>query len=246
MLGAIIQARMSSTRLPGKVLMPICGKPLIWHIVNRLKSCHIVSEIILASTVNPADDSLVHWAETNNIKVFRDSEDDVLSRYYYASLLVDTTDILRVTADDPFKDTGIIVDVFNKYKSEDLDFAYNNKPASFPEGLDVEIFSTAALKRAFLESKDPYEREHVTQFFYRHPEVFKQGNYSYVKDLSHLRWTIDTEDDLRMVKIVYEALYNEDQVFGFQDILNLIEKNPVIAIINNNVPRSAMYVKKKI
>ena len=246
MLTAIIQARLGSTRFPGKILADICGKPLIWHVVERLRWSKSVVEIVLATTINKGDDDLFKWAQDNQIKVFRGSEDDVLARYYHAACEFSASEILRVTADDPFKDPDIIDNVYDLFQRNQLDFAYNNKPPTFPEGLDTEIFSFSAIRKAFNESADPYEREHVTQYFYRHPELFRQNNYSFSQDLSHLRWTIDNPEDFQMVTEIYNSLYKDGEIFKFQDILKLIAVKPYLSEINKNVMRSAMYNNRQI
>jgi spore coat polysaccharide biosynthesis protein SpsF len=246
MLTAIIQARLGSTRFPGKILAEICGKPLIWHVVERLRWSKNIREIVLATTDNKGDDDLFGWAQDNQIKVFRGSEDDVLARYYYAACESNASVILRVTADDPFKDPDIIDNVYDLFQSKKLDFAYNNNPPTFPEGLDTEIFSFSAIRKAFNESADPYEREHVTQYFYRNPELFRQFNFSFSQDLSHLRWTIDNPEDFQMVTEIYNSLYKEGEIFKFQDILQLITVKPYLSEINKNVSRSAMYQNRQI
>jgi spore coat polysaccharide biosynthesis protein SpsF len=244
MLTAIIQARLSSTRFPRKVFAEICYKPLIWHVTERLKWSKSIARIILATTTNTNDDELFYWAKDNNIDVFRGSEEDVLARYYHAASEYKAVSILRVTSDDPFKDPDIIDQVYKLYTDEKLEFAYNNNPPTFPEGLDTEIFSYNAIEKAFYESTDPYEREHVTQFFYRHPELFSQKNFSFISDLSNLRWTIDTLEDFSLVTEIYNNLYKENAIFKFGDILKLIEDNPHLSEINNKVQRSAMYKKE--
>lgn len=238
----IIQARMGSTRLPNKVFADICGKPFIWHVVNRLKYSKTIDEIILATTINPMDDVLEEWAKENGIAFFRGSEEDVLSRFYQAAQAGNADAIVRITADDPFKDPEIIDSVVEKLKKQKLDFAYNNNPPTFPEGLDTEVFTFDALEKAQKNSTDPFEREHVTQYFYRNADKFKQTNISYKQNLSYLRWTIDEEKDLKMAKEVYNALYKSDKIFLMKDILDLLKTNPDIALINTNVKRSAMYL----
>jgi len=243
MIVAIIQARVSSTRLPSKVFSEISGKPLIWHVVNRMKWSKKINKIILATTTNPKDDQLCSWAEKNNLKTIRGSESDVLSRFYKAANIYQAEVIVRVTSDDPFKDPRIIDSVIDLYKKNTLDFAYNNNPPTFPEGLDAEVFSFFALEKANRESIDPFEREHVTQYLYRHPEIFKQMNFPYKEDLSAFRWTIDTIRDLEMAREVYKYLYKEGQIFLMSDILQLIRSKPYIKKINMKVERSAMYKK---
>jgi spore coat polysaccharide biosynthesis protein SpsF len=226
MLTAIIQARLGSTRFPGKVLVNICSKPLIWHVIERLKWAKSISNIVLATTVNKNDDDLFMWAKENNVNVFRGSEEDVLGRFFHCANEYSAASILRVTADDPFKDPDIIEGVFELYQNNGLDFAYN------------------ALKKAFNESIDPFEREHVTQYLYKHPELFTQKNYSFHKDLSGLRWTIDTKEDFYMAEEVYNLLYKQNAIFKLEDILKLIECKPYLAEINSKVKRSAMYNHK--
>ncbi|MDD5096792.1 MAG: glycosyltransferase family protein [Candidatus ainarchaeum sp.] len=243
-VSAIIQARISSRRLPNKIFALISGKPLIWHVVDRLRRSRKVSRIAVATTTNPADDVLEEWCRENKIEVFRGSEEDVLSRYFHAAKAMGAETIVRVTADDPFKDPAILDEVVELFQKNKLDFAYNNKPPTFPEGLDVEVFSMAALEKAQAESRDQYEREHVTQYFYRHPEKFRQMNLANKEDLSRLRWTIDTEEDLGMARAVYKELYMEGGVFLTADILRLIKEHPEIALMNSGVKRSAMYERK--
>jgi spore coat polysaccharide biosynthesis protein SpsF len=220
------------------------GNTLLGHIIERISYSKCLSKIIVATTENPSDDKLVEWLKTNNIEYFRGSESDVLNRYYEAAKKFSANHIARITSDDPFKDPRIIDDVAQLYFESSLDFAYNNKPPSFAEGLDTEIFSFNALSKAEANAVDPFEREHVTQHFYRNPEKFSQKNLFSFKDFSHLRWTIDTEQDLLMTKMVYENLYKSGQIFLAEDILSLIEKNPEIPLINQNVKRSDMYKKQ--
>jgi spore coat polysaccharide biosynthesis protein SpsF len=244
MIAAIIQARTGSSRLPNKVFKSLCGKPLIWHIVNRLKPSTKINQIILATTRNVNDDLLEQWAIANNIPCFRGSEEDVLERYFKAAAKFAADIIVRITADDPFKEANIIDEVISLFEKENLDFAYNNNPPTFPEGLDVEVFSFNAIENAYYNAKDPFEREHVTQYFYRNPTKFRQKCLAYHEDISHLRWTIDTQEDWEMASIVYDKLFNENKVFSMGQILNLIKEKPEIAEINSTVKRSAMYVKR--
>lgn len=242
---AIIQARCSSTRFPNKIFADICGKPLIWHVINRLKFAKTVDKIILATTINPLDDKLYAWAIENNILVYRGSENDVLNRFYETVREYDADVIIRVTADDPFKEPLIIDQAVRKLQEANADFVCNNYPPTYPEGLDVEVFTRSALEIAELQSKSAFEREHVTQYFYHHPSDFKMLNISYQKYLSYLRWTIDTEKDFLMVQKIYSLLFKgEDEIFHMEDILNLIDKYPEIAQMNADVIRSEMYKSK--
>lgn len=238
---AIIQARLGSTRFPEKVFAPLAGNPLIWHVINRLSYSKKINSIVLATTTTKLDDRLAEWCQSEKIDYFRGSENNVLERYYFAAKQYSADIIVRITADDPFKDPTIIDEVITLLLDNNLDFAYNNNPPTYPEGLDAEVFTFDALEKAHRASTDDYEKEHVTQFFYRNPDMFKQKNLSNKIDLSSLRWTIDTELDYKMAKIIYEKLYKEDVIFLLNDILKLLDFEPQISQINTAVERSAMY-----
>jgi len=241
MIAAIIQARTGSTRLPNKIFLDIKGKPLIWHIVSRISYSKMLERVIIATTTNKRDDMLENWARNQKLDVFRGSEEDVLSRYYEAAQFYDIDTIVRITSDDPFKDPEIIDLVVSSFLKNKVDFAYNNKPPTFPEGLDVEVFSVSALAEANKDSTDPFEREHVTQFFYRNPRRFKQINVENSINLSCLRWTIDSQQDLDMAREVYSKLYKSNNIFLMNEILDLLKKYPFIADMNASVKRSVMY-----
>lgn len=238
---AIIQARLGSTRLPGKVLMDLCGEPIIFHIHNRLKGSRLINNIIIATTNHHKDDLLHDWAYKNEINCFRGSDDNVLSRYYYAATEAEADVIVRITADDPFKDVNLIDSVIDLLLNEELDFACNNFPPSFPEGLDVEVFTYSALKVAFDNSNDSFEKEHVTQYFYRNANLFKMKNFAYHSDISYLRLTVDTKNDLNLAEEIYNRLYGNNNIFGLDEIITLSKSEPDLFKINQNENRSAMY-----
>lgn len=223
--------------------MQIEGRPLIAHVVERARASRRIDDVILATTVAPTDDALQAWAQDEGVRVTRGPVDDVLRRYLLAADAAGADVIVRITADDPMKDPDVIDATIELYRSGCLDFAYNNQPPSFPEGLDVEVFSVAALRLADDKAADPFEREHVTQYFYRNPKLFRQANYAYSRDLSHLRWTIDTAADLAMARAVYSHLYRPGRVFRFEDVLSLLDKHPEISALNATETRSAMYQK---
>lgn len=244
-IAAIIQARCGSTRFPNKVFADLCGHPLIWHVVNRLRFASTVDEIVLATTINFGDQKLYDWGIKNNITVFRGSENDVLNRYYRASEEVNADIVIRITADDPFKEPSIIDKAVQKLLKEGADFVCNNFPPSFPEGLDVEVFTKRALSIAEQNSESNFEREHVTQYFYHNPSLFKILNISNHKNLSGLRWTLDTEEDFLMTRQIYSLLYKDDSsIFYMDDILDLLERFPEISRMNLGVTRSEMYKLK--
>lgn len=241
---AIVQARCGSSRFPNKTFALLQGKPLIWHVIERLKSARSLDKIVLATTTNPLDDQLYSWAKENNTEVFRGNENNVLNRYYEAARHCQADIIVRITADDPFKEPKLIDEAVNKLKEEKADFVCNNNPPTYPEGLDVEVFTRDALETAESHSRDAFEREHVTQYFYHHPDSFKMYNLSHTSDLSYLRWTIDTEADFCMAREVYDVLYNETTIFHMEDILNLLKERLDIMQLNNKVVRSEMYKSK--
>lgn len=243
MIVAIIQARLGSTRFPKKIFSTLAEKPLIWHVIDRLKYSKKIDKIVLATTDTLIDNELATWAEREEVALFRGSENNVLERFYLAAKQYGADVVVRITADDPFKDPVIIDKVIDKLLKEKLDFAYNNYPPTFPEGLDTEVFTFDSLVRAYTQSVDDYEREHVTQYFYRNKELFKQGNYVNTSDLSYLRWTIDTEQDYFMAKEVYKLLYRKNEIFLMHDILEVLKKDPKISEINKYVTRTIMYKK---
>jgi len=245
MIGAIIQARVGSSRFPNKIFAEIEGFPLIWHVFNRVKASSFIQKIVVATSVDKKDDSLEEWCVRNNIFVFRGNKENVLERFYFAAKEFNLSIIVRITADDPFKDPKIIDNAIAILINEKLDFVYNNNPPSFPEGLDTEVFKYEALEIAFMNARDPFEKEHVTPYLYSHPDIIKQKNISLGKNLSHLRWTIDYPEDLEMAREVYKYLYKKNPLFEFQDILDLLEERPYIKEINAKVERSAFYKNLK-
>jgi len=241
-VNAIIQARCGSTRFPNKVFALIDSKPLLWHVVNRLKYAIKIDDIIVATTVSEKDDKIEEWCKENNVHCFRGSEDNVLNRYYSASEAYPSDYVVRITADDPFKEPKVIDAVITKLIEEGYDHVTNNLPPSFPEGLDCEAFKKSALDRSEKEAETAFEREHVTQYIYHHPEIFKIGNVSNGENLSYLRWTVDKDVDFEMVKAVYAHRNPANKgVLLMDEILDILKANPEIEKINSEVERSAMY-----
>ena len=241
-VNAIIQARCGSTRFPNKVFADINGKPLLWHAVNRLKYAKMINGIVVATTINNKDDIIEKWCHNENINCFRGSEDDVLNRYYNASVAFPSNVIVRVTADDPFKEPKVIDCVVAKLIDEKLDLVTNNFPPSYPEGLDCEAFSFNTLKFMEKNAYDPFEREHVTQYAYHNTDKFKIGNVVSEKKLSAYRWTIDTLEDYNMVKSIYaKRKEKSNNILLMNEILEILNDNPEILDINSNIQRSTMY-----
>ena len=241
---AIVQARMNSTRLPGKVLMDIMGKPLLAHVIERIYRSKLVnSNIILATTSNPADHVIVDFANENHLDYFVGSEEDVLDRFYQAAKQAGADIIVRITADDPFKDPEIMDEIIQIMLDGDFDYVSNTIKPTYPEGLDIEVFTFESLKKAWENGKKPSEREHVTPYIWNHPEIFKLYNVEYGVDLSAMRWTLDTNDDFEFTKAICERLYVRGKTFLMRDILNLLINEPELQEINAGIERSAGYKK---
>lgn len=238
---AIIQARMGSTRLPGKVLKDICGKPMLWYVIERVKRAKLINEIVVATTTNVEDDEIIKIAEQCGVKTFRGSKDDVLDRYYQAAKEFEADIIVRITADCPLIDSEIIDKTVEFFLKGDFDYVSNTVKPTFPDGLDVEVFSFGALKEAWENATKLSEREHVTPYIRRNPEKFKIGSFEAEHDLSHLRWTVDREEDLRFVREVYKRIGKE--IFHMQDVLELLRKHPELAEINRGIKRNEGYEK---
>ena len=238
---AIIQARMGSTRLPGKTLADISGKPLLAHIIGRVKSSHTVDDIVVATTTDSEDRVILSLATEYDAKTYAGSSDDVLDRYYQAARETEAGLIVRVTADDPFKDPEVLDKIASYAISHpDLDYVSNTLEPTYPEGLDIEVFTFEALGRAWREAGLSSEREHVTPYIWKNSNRFKLANVRHHTDLSHLRWTLDYEEDLRFTREVYVRLSGKG-VFLMQDILDVLQAEPSLADINQGIQRNAGY-----
>lgn len=218
----IIQARMGSTRLPGKVLEFICNKPLLIHVIDRVKKAKNVDEVIVATTNLERDNIIIKTLEQYNIKFYRGSENDVLSRYYEAAKRFNGDIIVRVTSDDPLIDYNHIDLIVEDLIKNNADYSCNNWIKSFPYGLDVECFTMKALERANKEATELCEREHVTPFI---RDIKNNFNISYIYskvNLHNIRLTVDTKEDLEFVKHIYENIYTDNHNFCTSDIINFI------------------------
>ena len=240
---AVIQARIGSTRLPKKVLKKIVGKPMLWHVVNRVKKAKLADEVVLATTFKEEDKPLLELARKSGVKSFAGSEEDVLDRYFQATTKFGADVIVRVTADCPLIDPEVVDKVIKRFSDGGFDYVSNIVKPTYPDGLDVEVFSYNALKAAWGGAKRSSEREHVTAYIRSHPEMFKIGSVEYEKNLSEMRWTVDTEKDLKFVREVYKRLYKKGGVFLMKDVLKLLEKQPKLAEINRGIARNEGYLK---
>jgi len=247
MVAAIIQARMESTRLPGKVLKDVLGKPLLELLIERLKACQTIDEVIIATSVNPADDPIEKLAQKISVKYFRGSEEDVLDRYYQTAKKFKVDYIVRITADCPLVDPQIVdevVQVFLKSQTtaEPLDYAANVLKPTYPDGIDVEVFSFKMLNKLQESSTQKYQREHVCTYMAEHPEEFRIKNIPYHKDLSMHRWTIDNPEDYELIKAIFEGLYPKKKIFYMDDILKFLDEHPGLRNLNAHLVRNAGFI----
>ena len=241
---AIIQARMGSSRLPRKILMDIAGKPMLCRVLERVEVVDSIDEIVVATTNEKDDDKLAEFLlEKTCCKVFRGSTHDVLSRFYKCAKLYEADIIVRVTADDPLKDPGIISEAINfLYNDADLDYCSNTIKPSYPEGLDIEVIRFSALEKAYYEARLPSEREHVTPFIWKNSDIFKTMNFEYEIDLSEWRWTVDKEEDMEFMQHVFEEFKNKPLV-SYLEVIDFLQKNSHVMDINSGITRNEGYLK---
>ncbi len=238
MILAILQARVSSARLPGKVLKPILGKPMLQHQIERTLRSKKIDKLILATSEDPSDDELEKLCQKINLPCYRGALNDVLDRYYQAALLYNPKHIVRLTGDCPLIDPFIMDQVFEFYLAGGYDYATNSLDLTFPDGLDVEIFSFSSLKKAWINASLPSEREHVTQYICNHPEIFIVGDFKADQNLSSHRWTVDEIQDFKFVTRIYEALYPDKSDFDMNDILEFLSRHPEVLMINHGIERN--------
>ncbi len=241
---AIIQARMSSSRLPGKVLKEAGGRPLLERMVERVRKAKLVTETLIATTVDPSDDELAEFCEKRKIAYFRGNLMDVLDRYYQAALNTQAEVIVRLTGDCPLIDADLIDKTIEALFKNQADFACNRLPPplkrTYPIGLDVEVCTFAALEKAWNDAKDKHEREHVMPYLYEETGRFKVVKIDHTEDLGSLRWTVDTPQDLEFVRAVYKGLNNRND-FSWLDVLKLVREQPELAAINAGVQHKSMF-----
>jgi spore coat polysaccharide biosynthesis protein SpsF (cytidylyltransferase family) len=241
-ISVLIQARTGSSRLPNKVLANIEQKQLIWHVINRVKKIKSVEQIALITSQLENDKILLDIAQQNGILGFAGDELDVLDRHYQCALKINADPIIRITSDCPLLDPFLVEEMLQIFLKNKYDYVSNVTPPTFPDGLDVEIFSFKALEKTFNEAKLMSEREHVTPYISKNPNKFKLFNFKNSQDLSHLRWTVDRDVDLDLIQKIYSKM-SPKTVFGMDDILKVLKSNPELLKINNHISRNEGYVK---
>jgi spore coat polysaccharide biosynthesis protein SpsF len=234
-VSAIIQARMNSKRLPGKIMMKIKNKPILEILINRINHCKTLDKIIVATTEEKSDDEIVEFCKKKNINCVRGSEKDVLSRYLLAAK--DTDVIVRITSDNPLIDPDIVDQGVKIYLENKFDFVSNYvpPPRTFPDGMAIEIFSHDLLKEINQKAKKPSEREHVTFFIWKQPQKFKLYRFEHDEDLSKYRFTLDYPEDFQVIEAILNDLYEKNPNFRLQDIINWLNKNPEIKNLNMHI-----------
>ncbi len=242
---AIIQARMNSSRLPGKVLKTLCGRSVLSHVVERVSRAQGIDEIIVATTDHSVDDDIAAATRVLGATLFRGSETDVLARYYLAASAHDADVVVRVTSDCPLFEGGLLGEMLRSFAVAQksvpgIDYLSNTLTRRFPRGLDAEIFTFAALEQAYRNAARDDEREHVTPFIYRHPDRFRLRNFGGDPDYSQYRWTLDTIEDWRFIEAVYGALFTPDGVFGMNEILSLLSRHPELPALNAGIEQKML------
>jgi len=232
----IIQARMQSSRLPGKVLKSVLGKPLLGYLVDRIRRSVYVHDIVIATTLNEKDIEIVDFCKNYKVNFYRGSEDDVLSRYFESSVEFKANHIVRICSDSPLLDPLILDEMLEIYfENGPYDYLSNTINQTYPIGMNIEIFPFAILNFLHLNCSKEYEREHVTPYIYTHPKMFKIYKKQLNKDFSHLRLTVDEREDFYLVEAIIELLYKQNSNFSLEHILNLYETRPKLFDLNSNI-----------
>jgi len=241
-VAAIIQARMGSTRLPGKVLKKVLDKTLLEYQIERVKRAKTIDEIIIATTTKESDDPIVHLCQQLSIPYYRGSEEDVLSRYYEAATTFGVDVIVRLTSDCPIIDPNVIDKVVEQYldNRDRYDYVSNTLTRTYPRGMDTEVVSYEVLKRAHEEARELTYREHVTAYIYHHPDQFRLCNVSNEKDESKHRWTVDTEEDFLLIKNILETLYPLNPLFTLEDVIQILLDKPEWVEINAHIEQKKL------
>jgi spore coat polysaccharide biosynthesis protein SpsF len=244
-INVILQARLSSTRLPGKVLKNIVNQPMLALQIERVKTAKLIDKIVIATSTEQEDDAIDSLCKKLDIACFRGNLNDVLDRFYQTAKEFPSDHIVRLTGDCPLIEPNIIDQVIALHLEQVSDYTSNCFIPCLPDGLDVEVFTTQALAQSWKQAKKPSEREHVTQYIRNHSEMFTIVNFQYTPDLSMHRWTVDEPSDFKFVKNIYQHLYPSKPNFTMKDILTLLEQQPNLIKINNEYNRNQGLISSK-
>lgn len=226
---AIIQARMSSTRLPGKVMMPVMGKPLLGYIVERVRPANRVNRIVVATSKEASDDPIAHWCNSAGVPVVRGELEDVLGRYYQAAVSLDTCveTVVRLTADCPLHHHAVVDFAVEQFQRRHVDYFSNSFPPDFEDGFDVEVFTIAALEKAYREASEANDREHVTPYIRRSPQFTRA--FAKYRDAYRYKLSVDSAEDFVRVRRILEALYPKERLFSMDDVIRFLAANPELS-----------------
>lgn len=242
MIVAIIQARMGSTRLPGKVMLKVMGRSMLSFMIERLRFCKSIDKIVIATTTSEQDWPIVQYCIENNISYYQGSENDVLDRFYQTAKEYNAENIIRLTGDCPLIDPEVIDELVARFiKEGDLD--HMNTGATYPEGVDAEVVSFSALEDAWKNATLSTEREHVTAHIWANPDKFKTKPMQYTRDLSKYRYTVDEPSDFEVVKSIFLALYEENEIFLTETIIEYLDSHPEVFQLNQGIIRNEGLMK---
>jgi spore coat polysaccharide biosynthesis protein SpsF len=237
---AIIQARTGSTRLPGKVLMDLGGETVLARVLRRLRHCALITDLLVATTNKSADDAIVTECDRCAVPVFRGEEEDVLDRYYQSAKFSRADVVVRITSDCPLIDPEVTDKTIQAFLDQKPDYASNVLERTYPRGLDTEVMTRQALETAWRESRQPYERAHVTPYLYQNTGKFRLLSVTAEMDCSAHRWTLDTAEDLQFIRAIYGHFRNKDD-FHWRDVLALVECEPALARINRHIEQKVLH-----
>lgn len=253
---AIIQARMNSTRLSGKVLRTIENEPMLYHVINQVRYSKLIKDVIIVTTTMSQDDVIVEYCKKNDIKYFRGSSEDLLDRYYKCAKKFGIDPIVRITSDCPLIDPKVVDKAITKFSKGSFDYVANNlekhngkwdnSSCNFPQGMTVEVSSFKALKHAWKEAKKPSEREHVFPYIQFNPKLFSVSNFKYHRDLSFIRCTVDRLDDLKFVIELFKRFSKNKKFIEIKDIVKIVRKEPELVKMNNKIAFDEGYKKSLI
>lgn len=241
-IAAILQARMGSSRFPGKVLSEIAGKPLLSHIVERIQATEKISAVILATTTSPGDDELAIYAEQNAIYCYRGEVDDVLARFYGAATQYKTDIIIRICCDDPLIDPDMLNALLEMHLQTKSDYTSTSHVRSFPMGVEAEVFNYDVLEKAFNLANKNYEREHVTPYFYEHPDLFKLAFLEATGKLRRpdIRLTVDMPEDMQLIQAIFNGLHRNGRLFRAGDVIDFLDSHPELLLINKEITQKKL------